>query len=106
TGHATALAPANAGRTAGGESKTYHHRQAPADSIPCPHSLSSGGGPDPNPASFSIQATTLGLYRTGIGNPHHWRTPLRKMTTTTFHEPDLDSWLVPALHQRFELSVQ
>ncbi len=61
TGHATALAPANAGRTAGGESKTYHHRQAPADSIPWPHSLSAGGGPDPNPASFSHQATTLGL---------------------------------------------
>src|SRR5438105_9673266 len=61
SGHATALAPANAGRTAGGESKTYHHRQAPADSIPWPHSLSAGGGPDPNPASFSHQATTLGL---------------------------------------------
>ena len=61
TGHATALAPANAGRTAGGESKTYHHRQAPADSIPWPHSLSAGGGPDPNPASFPHQATTLGL---------------------------------------------
>src|SRR6266478_4170943 len=61
TGHATALAPANAGRTAGGESKTYHHRQAPADSIPWPHSFSAGGGPDPNPASFSHQATTLGL---------------------------------------------
>src|SRR5438445_1247217 len=61
TGHATALAPANAGRTAGGESKTYHHRQAPTDSIPWPHSLSAGGGPDPNPASFLHQATTLGL---------------------------------------------
>src|SRR5256885_16258816 len=41
--------------------KHTHHRQAPADSIPWPHSLSAGGGPDPNPASFPHQATTLGL---------------------------------------------
>src|SRR5437763_14243051 len=44
TGHATALAPANAGRTAGGESKTYHHRQATADSFPWTYLLSMGGG--------------------------------------------------------------
>src|SRR5439155_16428577 len=106
TGHAAALAPASPARTAGGESQAYDHCQTAADSLLGTDSLCFGGGTDPDPASFPHQTTALDLQRTGIGNPHHWRTPLRKRTTATFQETDLDSWPEQGPQPRFERSVQ
>ena len=83
TGHAAALAPASAARTAGGESQAYHHRQATADSVAGADSLRPGGGADPDSASFSHQAPAVGLQRTGVGNPHQRRTLLRQRPTAT-----------------------
>src|SRR5207249_5362432 len=106
TGHAAALAPANAGRTAGGESKTYHHRQAPADSIPWPHSLSADGGPDPDPASFSHQAPAVGLQWTGVGDPHQRGTPLRPRPTAALQKAGLHPGVEQGSQPRSERPIQ
>ena len=60
-GHAAALAPTSATRTAGGESQTYHHCQAAEDSFLGTDSFRLGGGADSDSTSFSQQAPTVDL---------------------------------------------
>ena len=93
TGHAAALAPASAARTAGGESQAYHHRQATADSVPGTDSLRLGGGPDPDPASFPHQAPAVDLQRTGVGNPRQRGIPLRPRPTAAPQKTGIHSRL-------------
>ena len=56
--------------------KHADHRQAAADSVSRTDSLGAGGGTDADSASFSHQATTMGLQRTGLGDPHQCGIPL------------------------------
>ena len=63
--------------------KHADHRQATTDSLTGADSLRSGGGPDPDPAPFSHQATALDLQRTGVGNPRQRGIPLRARPTAT-----------------------
>src|SRR5207302_2879095 len=88
------------------ESRKHHHRQAPADSIPWPHSLSAGGGPDPNPASFSHQAPAVGLQWTGVGDPHQRGTPLRPRPTAALQKAGLHPGVEQGSQPRSERPIQ
>jgi hypothetical protein len=58
-----------------------HLRQQARRELLGTDSLRFGGGPDPDPASVSHQATTLDLQRTGVGNPRQRGIPLRARPT-------------------------
>src|ERR1700724_1207030 len=77
-GHAAALAATSAARTAGGESQTYHHCQAKTDSVPRTDSFCVSGGADSDAGSFSQEAPTVDLQRTGVGNSRQRGISLRK----------------------------
>ena len=62
-----------------------------ADSILRAHPLGPGRSSDPDAASSSYQATTVGLQRTGLGNPHQRRIPLRRRATAALQKADLHS---------------
>ena len=68
-----------------------HPSQAPADAVARAHSLRAGGGSDPDAASFSYQATAVGLQRTGVGNSHQRRIPLRRRPNTALQKAGLHS---------------
>src|ERR1700730_5912758 len=106
TGHAATLAPASSARTASGESPASHHRQAPADSGARAHSLRAGGGSDPDAASFSYPTPAVGLQRTGVGNSHQRRIPLRRRPNTALQKTDFDSRPEQGSQSRSERSVQ
>jgi len=95
-GNATALAPTSATRTVGGESQTYHHGQAKADSVPGTDTLCIGGGADPNPASLPQQAPVVDLQRAGIGDSRQWGISLCKRPGAA-QEVGMDSGLEQGL---------
>src|ERR1035441_4413218 len=49
----------------GGKPKACHYRQVPADSVRGADSISAVGGAASDPESFSHQAATLGIQRSG-----------------------------------------
>src|ERR1700731_2942617 len=106
TGHAATLAPASSARTASGESPASHHRQAPADSVARAHSLRAGGGSDPDAASFSYPTPAVGLQRTGVGNSHQRRIPLRRRPNAALQKTDFNSRPEQGSQSRSERSVQ
>jgi hypothetical protein len=60
------------------ESRTHAiTAKAKTDPLPRADSLCIGGGSDPDPASFSHQATAVDLQRTGLGNSRQRGIPLR-----------------------------
>src|SRR5271167_3496993 len=69
-GHVATPAPTGSARAVSGESQASGHRKAATDSLSGADSLGAGGGLDPDPASFPQQAATVGLQRTGFGDPH------------------------------------
>ena len=95
-GHAAALAPTSAARTVGGESQTYHHGQAKADSVPGTDTLYIGGGADPNPASFPQQAPVVDLQWAGVGDSRQWGISLCKRPGAA-QEGGMDSGLEQGL---------
>src|SRR5262250_3384808 len=93
TGPAAALAPTSAARAAGGESQTCHHCQATKDSVAGTDSFRLSGGADSDPASFSQQAPTVDLQRTGTGNPRQRGISLRSWASAAAQETSDDSRL-------------
>src|SRR5215813_12697702 len=81
TGPAAALTPTSAARTAGGESQTCHHCQATADSVAGTDSFRLSDSANSDPTSFSQQAPTVDLQRTGAGNPRQRGISVRKRST-------------------------
>src|SRR5207245_10533388 len=106
TGAAATLAPASSGGTGSGGAPASNHRQAPADSVAGGHSLRAGGGSDPDAASFSYQTPAVGLQRTGVGNSHQRRIPLRRRPNTALQKTDFDSRPEQGSQSRSERSVQ
>src|SRR5215467_1628334 len=96
-GHAAALAPTSAPRTAGRESQTCHHGQATEDSLAGTDSFRLSGGTDSDPASFSQQAPTVDLQRTGTGDPRQRGISVRKRPTAAAQETGDDSRLEQGL---------
>src|SRR5690349_15558277 len=97
TGPAAALAPTSAARTAGGESQAWHHCQATEDSVAGTDSFRLSGGADSDPASFSQQAPTVDLQRTGAGNPRQRGISLRQRPTAAAQKTGDDSRLEQGL---------
>src|SRR5215471_2706174 len=96
-GHAAALAPTSAPRTAGGESPTCHHGQTTTDSVPGTDSFRLSGGADSDPTSFSQQAPTVDLQRTGAGNPRQRGISLRPGPSAAAQKAGDDSRLEQGL---------
>src|SRR5215467_3492754 len=92
TRHAAALAPTSTARTAGRESQTCHHGQAPTDSVPGTDSLGICGGVDSDSTSFSQQAPTVDLQRTGAGDSRQRGVLLRPRPSTAAQETGDHSW--------------
>jgi len=84
TRHVATLASASAAGTISGKSEACHHRQAATDSLSRTDSIGAGGGTDPDSASFPYQATTVGLQRTGLGDPHQCGISLGRRSSTAF----------------------
>src|SRR5215472_11156783 len=97
TGPAAALAPTSAARTAGGESQTCHHYQATEDSVAGTDSFRLSGGADSDPVSFSQQAPTVDLQRTGAGNPRQRGISLRPRASAAAQKTGHHSWLEQGL---------
>src|SRR5579864_352780 len=105
-GSAAALAPSSTARTAGGESQTCHHRQASANSVAGTDSFCLSGGADSDSPSFSQQAPTVDLQRTGARNPRQRGISLRQWPTAATQKTGDDSRLEQGLQPRSERSVQ
>src|SRR5215471_2417167 len=97
TRHAATLAPTSAARTAGRESQTCHHGQATEDSVAGTDSFRLGGGADSDPASFSQQAPTVDVQRTGAGNPRQRGISLRPRASAAAQKTGEDSRLEQGL---------
>src|SRR5215472_270318 len=93
TGHAAALVPTSAPRTAGGESQTCHHCQATEDSVARTDSFRFGGGADSDSESFPHEAPTVDLQRTRAGNPRQRGISVRQGPTAATQETGDDSRL-------------
>src|SRR6201997_5641285 len=96
-GPAAALAPTSAARTAGGESQTCHHCQASANSVAGTDSFRLSGGADSDSPSFSQQAPTVDLQRTGARNPRQRGISLRQRPTAATQKTGDDSRLEQGL---------
>src|ERR1700731_2309989 len=70
------------------------------------HSLRAGGGSDPDAASFSYPTPAVGLQRTGLGNSHQRRIPLRRRPNTALQKTDFNSRPEQGSQSRSERSVQ
>src|SRR5215472_15493448 len=88
------------------ESQASHHRPTAADSLSGAGSIGSGGGPDPDPASFPHQATAMGLQRISFGDACQRRTLLRAGPTASLQETDLHPGSEPRSQPSSERSVQ
>ena len=81
----------------GGESQTYHHGQAAEDSRLGTDSFRFGGGLDSDSPSFSQQAPTVDLQRTGAGNPRQRGISLRPRASAAAQKTGDDSRLEQGL---------
>src|SRR5258707_1879383 len=63
-------------------------------------------GSDPDAASFSYQTPAVGLQRTGVGNSHQRRIPLRRRPNTALQKTDFDSRPEQRSQSRSERSIQ
>src|SRR5262249_44759361 len=91
------LRQTSAARTAGGESQTCHHYQATEDSVAGTDSFRLSGGADSDPVSFSQQAPTVDLQRTGAGNPRQRGISLRPRASAAAQKTGHHSWLEQGL---------
>ena len=80
-------------RTASGGRKHAITATAKTDFCPGTDSLGFGGGPDSNAPSFSQQAPTVDLERTGAGNPRQRGISLCSWASATPQETSDDSRL-------------
>jgi transposase len=66
--------------------KQHHHCQVTADSLSGTDSFRIGGGTDSDSPSFSQQAPTVDLQRTGVGNPRQRGISLRRRASAAAQE--------------------
>jgi hypothetical protein len=91
-GHAAAVAATSSPRVVGGKPEASHYRQVSADSVRGADSISAVGGTASDPESFSQQAATLGLQRSGVRDSHQRRPSLCPRPIATLQETNLHSW--------------